>query len=174
MNWQARPNGQMASAMANPSMKAGTAGRPARGPVTNCCAAGCCLALGEPMGGLGALQGLSAAAAGLWVDCLAPACTHAQLPAQPWCACCAGLGGKCWALALRLLAVWLPGCCVGPVGACVVPPPGTTSCPALAGHAVGSRLGALGGGEPALLGASSWPPGRCRLSLLLPGAGGGA
>ncbi|GFH24810.1 hypothetical protein HaLaN_22671, partial [Haematococcus lacustris] len=55
----------------------------------------------------------------------------AQLPA-----CCAWLEGECWAL-------------------------GTTSGPALAGHAPGSRLGAPGGGPPALLGASSlqaWCP----------------
>ncbi|KAJ9532985.1 hypothetical protein QJQ45_018084 [Haematococcus lacustris] len=47
------------------------------------------------------------------------------------------LKGECWALALRLLAVWLPGCCMGPVGACVGQVLGTTSCPALAGHAAG-------------------------------------
>ncbi|GFH16304.1 hypothetical protein HaLaN_12695 [Haematococcus lacustris] len=58
--------------------------------------------------------------------------------------------GECWALALRQLAVWLPSFCMGPVGACVGPLPGTTSCPALAGHAAGSRLGAAGG--PALTG----------------------
>ncbi|GFH14656.1 hypothetical protein HaLaN_10754 [Haematococcus lacustris] len=82
----------------------------------------------------------------------------AQLPAQPWCACCAccaWLEGECWALALRLLPVWLPGCCVGPVGACGGALLGTTSCPSPAGHAPGSRLGAPGGVPPALLGASS-------------------
>ncbi|GFH05848.1 hypothetical protein HaLaN_00379, partial [Haematococcus lacustris] len=63
------------------------------------------------------------------------------LPAQPQCACCAWLAGKCWAQALRLQAVWLPGCCLGAVGACVGPLPGTTSCPAPAVHAAGYRLG---------------------------------
>ncbi|KAJ9524098.1 hypothetical protein QJQ45_022546 [Haematococcus lacustris] len=42
-------------------------------------------------------------------------------------------------------------CCMGPVGACVVPLSGTTSCPTLAGHAVGSRLDAAGGGPPVLV-----------------------
>ncbi|KAL6762075.1 hypothetical protein V8C86DRAFT_2524692, partial [Haematococcus lacustris] len=49
----------------------------------------------------------------------------AQLPAR-----CAWLAGECWALGLRLQAVWLPGCCMGPVGACGGPLPGTTSGPA--------------------------------------------
>ncbi|KAL6751151.1 hypothetical protein V8C86DRAFT_2784783 [Haematococcus lacustris] len=75
--------------------------------------------------------------------------------AQPWCACCAWLAGVCWALARRLLPVWLPGRCVGPVGACGGPLPGTTPGPALAGHAPGSRLGAPGALPPALLWASS-------------------
>ncbi|GFH19915.1 hypothetical protein HaLaN_16947 [Haematococcus lacustris] len=70
-----------------------------------------------------------------------PCSCWAQLPAQPWCACCAWLAGECWPLALRLLAVRLPGCCVGPVGACGGLLQGTTSGPALAGHAAGSRLG---------------------------------
>ncbi|GFH18352.1 ATPase_AAA_core domain-containing protein, partial [Haematococcus lacustris] len=96
-----------------------------------------------------------------WLSQPRPWPCWAQLQAQPWCACCAWLAGECWAQALRLLAVWLPGCCVGPVGAYGGPVPGTTSCPALAGHAAGSRLGALSGGAPDLLGASSlqawWP-----------------
>ncbi|GFH31968.1 hypothetical protein HaLaN_31108 [Haematococcus lacustris] len=70
-----------------------------------------------------------------------------------WAVSC--VGGECWAQALKLLAVRFPGCCVGPVGACGGPLLGTTSGPSLAGHAAGSRLGALGGGAPALLGASS-------------------
>ncbi|GFH26977.1 hypothetical protein HaLaN_25222 [Haematococcus lacustris] len=78
-----------------------------------------------------------------------------HLPAQLWCACCDWLAGECWAQALRLLVVWLPGCCVRPVGACAGLLPGTTSCPAAVGHAAGSRLDAAGGGPPALLGASS-------------------
>ncbi|GFH07510.1 hypothetical protein HaLaN_02322 [Haematococcus lacustris] len=55
------------------------------------------------------------------VSCLCPWWAGwAQLPASLWCACCAQLDGECWdqALSLRLLPVWLPGCCVGPVGAC--------------------------------------------------------
>ncbi|GFH18648.1 hypothetical protein HaLaN_15488 [Haematococcus lacustris] len=94
--------------------------------------------------------------------CLCP--LWAQLPAQPQCACCAWLAGECWAQAQRLLPVWLPGCCVGLVGACGGLLSGTTSCPALADHAAGSRLGAAGGGAPALLGASSllaWSPCAC-------------
>ncbi|GFH16641.1 hypothetical protein HaLaN_13099 [Haematococcus lacustris] len=77
-----------------------------------------------------------AAAAWPWVACLAAACTQGQgtpcpwlaaspglarstapLPlAQPWCACCAWLAGECWAQALRLRPVLLPGCCGGPAG----------------------------------------------------------
>ncbi|GFH07242.1 hypothetical protein HaLaN_02019 [Haematococcus lacustris] len=93
------------------------------------------------------------------------------VPVQPpaWLRCLLRLGalaaigerGSSWVQALRLLAVWPPGCCMGLVGAWVVPLLGTSSVPALAGHAAGSRLGALGGGAPALLGASSlqawWP-----------------
>ncbi|GFH15341.1 G-patch domain-containing protein, partial [Haematococcus lacustris] len=66
----------------------------------------------------------------------------AQLPAQPGCACYAWLAGERWVLALGLLAVGLPGCCMRPVGACGGPLPGSTTCPALAGHAAGSRLDA--------------------------------
>ncbi|KAJ9512624.1 hypothetical protein QJQ45_018872, partial [Haematococcus lacustris] len=87
--------------------------------------------------------------------CPGPCPWWAQLPAQPWCACCPWLAGVCWALALRLQAVWLPGYCVGPVGACGGPLPGTTPGPALAGYAPSSRLGAAGAVPLALLGASS-------------------
>ncbi|GFH21064.1 hypothetical protein HaLaN_18297 [Haematococcus lacustris] len=93
------------------------------------------------------------------------------LAALPW-----ALGSAAGSALVRLLrlagrgelgpgseAAGPPGC-MGPVGACGGPPPGTTSGPALAGHAAGSRLGALGGGAPALLVASSlqaWRPCAC-------------
>ncbi|GFH22614.1 hypothetical protein HaLaN_20108 [Haematococcus lacustris] len=57
------------------------------------------------------------------------------------------LGWECWAWGQGQLAAQLPGC-MGVVGACMGPLPGTTSGPALAGHAAGSRLGAAGGGPP--------------------------
>ncbi|KAJ9512682.1 hypothetical protein QJQ45_018796, partial [Haematococcus lacustris] len=57
-----------------------------------------------------------------------PAQLLAQLLAQPRYA---WLEGECWALALRLLPVWLPGCCMGPVGVCGGSLQGTTSGPAL-------------------------------------------
>ncbi|GFH06676.1 hypothetical protein HaLaN_01345, partial [Haematococcus lacustris] len=82
----------------------------------------------------------------------------ACLPAEPWCACCAWLASECWAQALRLLAVWLPGY-MGAVAGCRGPPSGTTSGPALAGHVAGSRLGGAGGGPPALLELPACRPG---------------
>ncbi|GFH07796.1 hypothetical protein HaLaN_02652 [Haematococcus lacustris] len=156
----------------------------AAGPWVACVAAACSLGLGTPCPWLAALPALASSTAPAGATC-SPQCAaysvqhcspcpatclavvpawlwqhwscpcSAQLPAQPWCACCAWLAGECWAQALRLLAVRLPGCCVGPVGACGGPLPGTTSGPALTGHAPGSRLGAPGGVPPALLGASS-------------------
>ncbi|GFH09704.1 hypothetical protein HaLaN_04895 [Haematococcus lacustris] len=124
----------------------------AAGPWEAYLAAACSPGQGTPCPWLAALPGLADSTAPAGATC-SPQC--AQLPAQPWCACCAWLAGGYWALALRLLPVWPPGCCVGPVGPCGGPPPGTTSGPALAGHANGSRLGAAGAGPPALLGASN-------------------
>ncbi|GFH17411.1 hypothetical protein HaLaN_14044 [Haematococcus lacustris] len=143
----------------------------AAGPWVACLAAACSPGLGTPYPWLAASLALATSTAPADATCSpqcaacsmlhcspCPATCLAELAAQPWCACCACCGwlaGECWALALRLLPVWLPGCCVGPVGACGGPLLGTTSCPAPAGHAAGSRLGAQGAVPPALLGASS-------------------
>ncbi|GFH21849.1 hypothetical protein HaLaN_19224 [Haematococcus lacustris] len=81
---------------------------------------------------------------GLWWPVPQPLVAQAWvLPAlgwqlsQPWCA---WLAAECWALALELLAVWMPGCARSPV---------------LADYAAGSVLGGAAGIPPALLGASS-------------------
>ncbi|GFH24822.1 hypothetical protein HaLaN_22684 [Haematococcus lacustris] len=123
----------------------------AAGSWVACLAAACTQGQGTPCPWLAALPALASSTAPVVATC-SPQCaacsalhcspcpaTCLALPlAQPWCACCAWLAGECWALALRLLPVWLPGCCVEAVGACVGPLPGTTSCPEPAGHAAGS------------------------------------
>ncbi|GFH28622.1 hypothetical protein HaLaN_27145 [Haematococcus lacustris] len=98
----------------------------------------------------------AAAAPGPWVACLAAACSPGQGTPCPWLAALPGQASSTAPVAATCSPQCAPQCACSPQ--CASPGPGLRTSAAAAVPTWGP----------------GWPPGRCRLSWLLLGAGGGA